>query len=270
MSKRQSELILRVVLLVVALINQILSSLGKPILPIANEDIESIASSVLLIISVIWAAWKNNSFTVNAQLADEYLDALKSSIKISRDRTEINVDKVNHETETDEGEKVEEPGKVVVPIFPTKYVAITRLNHGNYYAIDNGWNQNQGGMNVPIFASYSGEIIGVTDGKDNNMANGASYGNCIVIYHPELNAYTYYAHLLKGSLKVKTGDKVVLGQEIANMGNSGYSFGNHLHFEWRQGSNDPSSRVNPLNYVYATKGHFINAETDREYQIKRA
>lgn len=44
-----------------------------------------------------------------------------------------------------------------------------------------------------------------------------------------------YMHLLKGSLKIKKGDRVVEGQLIAKSGNSGASTGPHLHFEIQNG-----------------------------------
>jgi murein DD-endopeptidase MepM/ murein hydrolase activator NlpD len=46
---------------------------------------------------------------------------------------------------------------------------------------------------------------------------------------------TYYAHLQKGSLRVKTGDKVRRGMVIAKSGSTGASTGGHLHYEVRVG-----------------------------------
>ena len=45
--------------------------------------------------------------------------------------------------------------------------------------------------------------------------------------------YTLYAHMKYGSVTVKVGDRVSRGQVIGYMGNTGYSFGAHLHFEVR-------------------------------------
>lgn len=42
--------------------------------------------------------------------------------------------------------------------------------------------------------------------------------------------YATYAHLKPGSIRVKAGDTVTLGQAIAELGNSGNSLGPHLHF----------------------------------------
>ncbi|MCK5267273.1 MAG: peptidoglycan DD-metalloendopeptidase family protein [Spirochaetes bacterium] len=58
--------------------------------------------------------------------------------------------------------------------------------------------------------------------------------------------YTAYFHMMKSSLMVKTGDYVYRGQPLGIIGNSGYSFGPHLHFGLR--INGWTSWVNPNPY----------------------
>jgi murein DD-endopeptidase MepM/ murein hydrolase activator NlpD len=48
-------------------------------------------------------------------------------------------------------------------------------------------------------------------------------------------AYVFYAHLLKGSLLVKEGDKVRKGQVLAKLGNTGNANASHLHFHVMNG-----------------------------------
>ncbi len=55
-------------------------------------------------------------------------------------------------------------------------------------------------------------------------------------------AYAFYAHLSKGSLLVKVGDKVTKGQVIAKLGNTGNANASHLHF---QVMNGPSAIASP-------------------------
>src|SRR5437763_1743538 len=55
-------------------------------------------------------------------------------------------------------------------------------------------------------------------------------------------AYAFYAHLIKGSLRVKIGDKVTKGQVIAKLGNTGNANASHLHF---QVMNGPSAIASP-------------------------
>lgn len=42
--------------------------------------------------------------------------------------------------------------------------------------------------------------------------------------------YAFYAHLRKGSMQVKVGDKVTRGQQLATLGNTGNSNAPHMHF----------------------------------------
>jgi murein DD-endopeptidase MepM/ murein hydrolase activator NlpD len=53
-------------------------------------------------------------------------------------------------------------------------------------------------------------------------------GNYIIIEASD--GYVVYAHAQTGSIKVRPGDKVVSGQELAKVGHSGNSTAPHLHF----------------------------------------
>jgi murein DD-endopeptidase MepM/ murein hydrolase activator NlpD len=53
-------------------------------------------------------------------------------------------------------------------------------------------------------------------------------GNYIIV--ESSYGYAVYAHAQNGSVKVATGDKVVSGQQLANVGHSGNSTAPHLHF----------------------------------------
>lgn len=128
---------------------------------------------------------------------------------------------------------------------PVDYIAITTFFGGNHKGVDFGWSRNHGGNNVPIYASADGIIYAI---KDNDTTK-KSWGNYIKIKHSDGN-YTMYAHLKTGSLKVKVGDNVKMGEEIARMGNTGKATGNHLHFEFYKGGVGTSYRVNPLLYTF--------------------
>lgn len=65
--------IIRTVVLVLALINQILTTTGHAVIPVGEEEI----SVIITVGASLWAWWKNNSFTAEAQEADEYLYRLK-------------------------------------------------------------------------------------------------------------------------------------------------------------------------------------------------
>ena len=112
------------------------------------------------------------------------------------------------------------------------------------------------GSGIPDIVAHSQGIVVVSvNNKDrDNTATGAnSYGNYVQIKHPN-NMYTLYAHLKKGSVKVKKGDNVSLGQVIGTMGNSGRTSGTsattgiHLHFEVR---NKDNYVIDPTPYIDA-------------------
>lgn len=71
--------------------------------------------------------------------------------------------------------------------------------------------------------------------KDTSAKGGCSRvyqndANYIVINHPD-GTSTLYLHLQYKSAKVKRGDDVKQGQQIAKSGNTGWSCGAHLHFQ---------------------------------------
>lgn len=72
-------------------------------------------------------------------------------------------------------------------------------------------------------------------------------GNHIVIEHPS-EEYSFYAHLILNSLKVKVGEKVKQGQVIGLLGNSGNSSAPHLHFQLMQGSDPLTARGLPCKF----------------------
>jgi hypothetical protein len=58
----------------------------------------------------------------------------------------------------------------------------------------------------------------------------AFYGNCVIIDHGN-SEYSLMAHMQQGSVTVKVGERVSTGQVIGKLGNSGDSFGPHLHYQ---------------------------------------
>ncbi len=69
--------IIRTVILFVALLNQVLTMSGKNPLPFSEGEIYELLTMVITAGASITAWWKNNSFTEEAQKADEYLKELK-------------------------------------------------------------------------------------------------------------------------------------------------------------------------------------------------
>lgn len=108
-----------------------------------------------------------------------------------------------------------------------------------HYGVDIG----KRGASVPVVAAADGYVY--------RSYYSSSYGNVIFIMH-YINGQVYttvYAHL--ESRLVGEGQNVSKGQMIGYMGNTGRSFGAHLHFELHRGpwNASKSNAVNPMQYV---------------------
>lgn len=95
-------------------------------------------------------------------------------------------------------------------------------------------------------ANASGSLVvaGATGTVTEAGWSTGGYGNYVVIDHGN-GIETLYAHMLDNSLMVSPGDIVTKGQAIGRVGNTGYSFGAHLHFEVRINGN----KINPAPYL---------------------
>lgn len=102
------------------------------------------------------------------------------------------------------------------------YYISTYYGHDNslgYYRFHEALDIAGLGCNSPIYSANDGTVVIAT--------YNSSLGNYVEINHN--NGYkTVYAHL--NSISVKVGQAVEMGQVIGRMGNTGYSFGCHLHF----------------------------------------
>lgn len=63
----------RTIILALALINQVLSVTGHPVLPIEDAQIETLVTTGWTVIAAIVAYWKNNSWTAAAKAGDEVM-----------------------------------------------------------------------------------------------------------------------------------------------------------------------------------------------------
>lgn len=112
---------------------------------------------------------------------------------------------------------------------------------------ENRWGSFHSGIDIAgsgiygadIVASDAGTVVAAGD-------NGSGYGNQVIIDHG--NGYsTMYAHC--AFLYVSVGDKVSKGTVLAGVGSTGFSTGNHLHFEiWENGT-----PIDPLLFMTPTE-----------------
>lgn len=87
------EAVTNVFILLVALINAGLQMFGINILPIENQDISSIISTVFLIITALWNTWKNRNLTSASQIAQNITDAIKHGEILEEDVRKL-IDKI--------------------------------------------------------------------------------------------------------------------------------------------------------------------------------
>lgn len=130
-------------------------------------------------------------------------------------------------------------------ILKNKEILITqKFNKGKHNGLDI---VGEGSTLDTVTSHSSGEVVWIQTEKvnNNNVTGDETYGNAVKIKHPN-GYYTLYAHLK--DVYVKVGDKVKTKQDIGYMGNTGRSYGAHLHFEVRTNSSY-SSCVNPEVYL---------------------
>ncbi len=96
---------------------------------------------------------------------------------------------------------------------------------------------------TPVYASNAGVVI--TAGWHD------SYGNYVVIDHPD-GLRTLYAH--NSFLHVEVGQEVLQNELIANMGNTGFSFGSHLHIEFQT---QDGALLQPDDYIVPPHGYSL-------------
>lgn len=76
-------------------------------------------------------------------------------------------------------------------------------------------------LGTPIYAAADGKVLAAGDAKDN-------YGKKVKLQHGT-QYISLYGHM--SEVNVQVGDQVKKGQKIGEVGSTGDSTGNHLHFE---------------------------------------
>lgn len=118
------------------------------------------------------------------------------------------------------------------------------------------------GENRTIVAAFAGKVV-----KVRNQGRRKGYGRYVILDHGN-GLTTLYAHLERW--KVKVGDELQAGDTIGIGGNSGRSFGAHLHFEMRYNG----IYINPETVYDFAEGTFrdisVTLDTDKLQEIEAA
>lgn len=92
--------------------------------------------------------------------------------------------------------------------------------------------------NEPVLSVGAGRVVAALDGIPENIPHSGKYavdinlinaGGNYVVVDIGGGRYAFYAHMRPGSVKVKVGDQVTVGQILGNVGNTGSSTEPHLH-----------------------------------------
>ncbi len=117
---------------------------------------------------------------------------------------------------------------------------------GRLFVNDGSKNEDWLGYGAEVFAPGAGVVVGLENSVDDNVMGkrefdfnqvfdnpSSLFGNHVIIDH-ENGEYSLLAHLMKGSLKVKEGQRVERNTKIAELGLSGSTSWCHLHYELRE------------------------------------
>ena len=145
-------------------------------------------------------------------------------------------------------------------------------NNGQYFSYQDMFGiPSHGGWDFTQF--FEDPILNVADGtviyaQRQYGANGEDYGNLVIVWHPELGIQTSHRHMFQ--ILCNRGDIVPKGFQLAKAGTTGFSTGNHSHYEIRKatglnlsdviqnewkGAIDPTPFYQDMRYIVSAAGN---------------
>jgi murein DD-endopeptidase MepM/ murein hydrolase activator NlpD len=115
---------------------------------------------------------------------------------------------------------------------------------------------------LPVLAPASGVVrVAYDQDSDRPIGKMEGYkdpsGNHVVL-EVASRQFVYLCHLKPGSIKVQPSEKVVEGQELARVGNSGHTSEPHLHIHLQDSSMPELAEGIPLYFHhYRTGSHYV-------------
>ena len=174
-----------------------------------------------------------NTLAMNEEHARNLLDQqIKEREKLDRELEEYIQEMIRLSEEQYDG------GLLSWPLPKENYVGTGRYGYGTLWAY--GVLQVRYHNGVDLRASTGTDVYSAASGTVQIATYNSTYGYYVLVDHGG-GVSTLYAHL--SQLLVSPGQKVARGERIALSGNTGYSFGAHLHFEVRV----DGVRVDPIN-----------------------
>jgi hypothetical protein len=117
-----------------------------------------------------------------------------------------------------------------------------------------------------VYSATAGKVVSVANdlpepapGELPEGITAAQAGGNHVVVDMGHGRYAFYAHFIPGSVTVKAGQKVAVGQVIGLLGNSGNSDGPHLHFHLMDGPGPLASNGLPYRFSnFTVEGTLTN------------
>lgn len=119
-----------------------------------------------------------------------------------------------------------------------------------------------------VHSATAGKVVGVADDIPNTPAGAfppaitaeRAGGNHVVVAFGG-GHYAFYAHLQPGTVRVKVGQKVKVGQTLGLLGNSGNSNAPHLHFHVMDSPRPLASNGMPYRFTnFTVEGELTNLD----------
>jgi hypothetical protein len=118
----------------------------------------------------------------------------------------------------------------------------------------------------PVHSATGGRVVRILDGVPETPAGGfpphptaESAGGNHVVVDMGRGRFAFYAHLQPGSIRVRVGQPVRVGEVIGLLGNSGNSDGPHLHFHVMDGPAPLASDGLPYRFSrFRVEGTLVN------------
>jgi murein DD-endopeptidase MepM/ murein hydrolase activator NlpD len=127
------------------------------------------------------------------------------------------------------------------PVFPL-------LGEPDYGTADNGFGAARSGhthSGQDIFAPAGTPLVAVTEATVIDAGTDGGQGNFVHLYDEREDRTYVYMHMI-GPPRVRTGDTVLPGQRLGGVGCTGSCWGDHLHFEVREGKGWGGTPQDPM------------------------